>query len=80
VLTHVGAYRDAALLCGAATSPSRSAGRFPVAEAALLEAASRLRLELGGEEAERLAAAGADLDEAEIVSVAVDAVREVTRN
>ena len=80
VLTHVGAYRDAALLCGAATSPRRSAGRFPVAEAALLEAASRLRLELGDEEAERLAAAGADLDEAEIVSVAVDAVREVTRN
>jgi hypothetical protein len=80
VLTHVGAYRDAALLCGAATSPRRAAGRFPVAEAALLEAASRLRLELGEEEAERLAAAGADLDEAEIVSVAVDAVREVTRN
>ena len=80
VLTHVGAYRKAALLCGAARSPRRSAGRFPVAEAALLEAASRLRWELGDEEAERLAAAGADLDEAEIVSVAVDAVREVTRN
>ena len=80
VLTLVGAYREAALLYGAAMSPRRSAGRFPVSEAALLEAASRLRSELGEAEVGRLALAGADLDEAEVVRVAVDAVREVTRN
>jgi predicted ATPase/DNA-binding SARP family transcriptional activator len=80
VLTLVGAYREAALLYGAAMSPRRSAGRFPVSEAALLEAASRLRSELGDAEVGRLALAGADLDEAEVVGVAVDAVREVTRN
>jgi tetratricopeptide (TPR) repeat protein len=80
VLTLVGAYREAALLYGAAMSPRRSAGRFPVSEAALLEAASRLRSELGDAEVGRLALAGADLDEAQVVGVAVDAVREVTRN
>jgi ATP/maltotriose-dependent transcriptional regulator MalT len=78
VLTLVGAYREAALLYGAAMSPRRAAGRFPVSEAALLEAASRLRSELGDAEVGRLALAGADLDEADVVRVAVDAVREVT--
>jgi hypothetical protein len=79
VLTLVGAVRDAALLYGAAVSPRRSAGRFPVSEAALREAATRLRSELGDAELERLALAGAELDEAQIVSTAVEAVREVTR-
>jgi predicted ATPase len=79
VLTLVRAFPKAALLYGAAVSPRRSAGRFPVAEAALREAAARLQSELGDAELERLALEGADLDEAEIVSVAVDAVREVTR-
>jgi predicted ATPase/DNA-binding SARP family transcriptional activator len=44
------------------------------------EAAVRLRSELGDAELSRLAFAGADLDEAEVVSVALDAVREVTRS
>jgi predicted ATPase/DNA-binding SARP family transcriptional activator/class 3 adenylate cyclase len=79
VLTLVGAYDDAALLWGAATSARRSARRFPVAEASLREAVARLRAELGDVEVDRLAADGANLDEAGIVAVAVDAVRGVTR-
>ena len=80
VLTIVGAYSDAAELYGAATSPRRSAGRFPVAETALVEAGAKLRSELGDGELDRLAAAGADLDEPAVVAVAVEAVRKVTRN
>lgn len=80
VLTIVGAYADAAQLYGAAISPRRSAGRFPVADAALVEAGEQLRRELGDEEFDRLAAAGAELDEPGVVGVAVEAVRGVTRN
>ena len=80
VLTIVGAYSDAAELYGAAKSPRRSAGRFPVAETALVEAGAKLRSELGDGELDRLAAAGADLDEPAVVAVAVEAVRKVTRN
>jgi predicted ATPase/DNA-binding SARP family transcriptional activator/class 3 adenylate cyclase len=79
VLTIVRAYSDAAQLYGAAMSPRRSAGRFPVAETALLEAGVKLRSELGDGELGRLAAAGADLDEPGVVAVAVEAVRKVTR-
>jgi hypothetical protein len=79
VLTLVGANRDAAVLYGAATSPRRSARRFPVAEAGLLDAVTRLRAELGDREVDRLATEGADLDEADVVAVAVNAVQRVTR-
>jgi predicted ATPase/DNA-binding SARP family transcriptional activator/class 3 adenylate cyclase len=80
VLAIVGAYSDAAQLYGAAMSPRRSAGRFPVAEAALIEAGVKLRSELDEGEFDRLAAAGADLDEPAVVAVAVEAVRKVTRD
>jgi predicted ATPase/DNA-binding SARP family transcriptional activator/class 3 adenylate cyclase len=80
VLTLAGANRDAALLYGAATSPRRSARRFPVAEVGLLDAVTRLRAELGAAEVDRLAAEGADLEEADVVAVAVNAVQRVTRN
>jgi hypothetical protein len=80
VLTIVGAFADAAKLYGAAVSPRRRAGRFPVAEAALEEAAVALRAELGDTELGRLAAAGADLDEPELVAVAVEAIHRVTRH
>ncbi|MEY2566667.1 MAG: hypothetical protein QOE35_1196 [Actinomycetota bacterium] len=79
VLTIVQAYADAAQLYGAAISPRRSAGRFPVSEAALVEAGLNLRSELGDGEFDRLAAAGADLGEPGVVAVAVEAVRKVTR-
>jgi predicted ATPase/DNA-binding SARP family transcriptional activator len=80
VLAIVGAHADAARLYGAAVSPRRSAGRFPVTEAALVQAGLTLGTALGKGELDRLAAEGADLDESDVVAVAVEAVRKVTRN
>jgi non-specific serine/threonine protein kinase len=80
VLIRADAPQDAATICGAATSGRRTARRFPVAEAALVEATDRLRRRLGDDEMRRRAERGADLDEQGVVAFALDAVRRVTRN
>jgi hypothetical protein len=79
VLIAAKGHEQAALLCGAATSPRRSARRFPVAEAALQVALGEVRHILGDEELQRLMVEGADLDEAAIVAVALEAIQQVTR-
>ncbi|MCA1823181.1 MAG: AAA family ATPase [Frankia sp.] len=79
VLARAGSLTDAALLCGSATSSRRSARRFPVAEATLMDVLAQLRSALGVAEMHRLTEEGAALDEEEIVTASLEAVRRVTR-
>jgi predicted ATPase/DNA-binding SARP family transcriptional activator len=79
VLVLAGSYDDAARLTGAATSMRRSARRFPVAEAALLQASARIQAELGDEGLAQRSAEGVELDEAQTVAVARRAIEQVTR-